>query len=527
MTEGNWWVWAILAREYNLTPLPTGMKPLLISLAILFGFSALAQPAPPTATLDQWVNRHVAASYDELKAFLSLPSNAHLKEQIPPNLAWLKTAFRQRGFQTEELPTDGLPLFYAERRTGKPGPTLLLYMHFDGQPVVPAEWQQASPYEPVLKRRAADGSWQPMDWNALKTGYDPEWRIFGRASSDDKGPIVMLLTALDILQKEKQPLAATIKVVLDGEEEIGSPNLASAVARYKARFSADRMLIMDGPRHLSNQPTLAYGCRGIATLTLTTYGPRLPQHSGHYGNYAPNPALRLSQLLASMKDEAGRVTIPGFYDGIRLDESARQVMARVPDQPAEIHRKIEFAVPDGVGKNYQESLQYPSLNIRGLAAGGVGTAATTIVPDKAVAEIDIRLVPESDPDRLIRLVRNHIEKQGYHLTEGAPTDEERQKYPRLATLKAEVSSRAFRTEFGTDIDRWLSSAMNRAFGREPVKIRIMGGTVPIAPFIQEMNVPAVLVPLVNADNNQHAANENLRLGNYVEGVKAFLAVLTE
>ena len=287
------------------------------------------------------------------------------------------------------------------------------------------------------------------------------------------------------------------------------------------------LVIFDGPRHVSNQPTLSFGARGICEITLTTYGPRQPVHSGNYGNYTPNPAMRLSQLLASMKDEEGRVIIPGYYEGIALTDAEKETLGLVPDNEKEINKFLGIAEADKVGGNFQESLQYPTLNIRGLNALYVGDKARTLIPAQATAGIDIRLVPASDPERLIGLVRKHIESKGYYLTKGEPTEEERMKYPRIASFNSSISYLAFQTPFDSETGRWLSRAMAKAFGKEPIKIRTAGGSIPISPFVVTLGVPAVAVPTVNADNNQHAPNENIRVGNYVDAVKTFYYILME
>jgi acetylornithine deacetylase/succinyl-diaminopimelate desuccinylase-like protein len=318
-----------------------------------------------------------------------------------------------------------------------------------------------------------------------------------------------------------------MKVIVDTEEEMGSPNLPATVERFRDRLAADMLIIFDGPPHVSNRPTLKFGARGIARFTLTTYGPRVPQHSGHYGNYAPNPAIRLAQILGSMKDETGRVILPGWYDGVTLDPPTRAILQRVPDNQEEIMRQLGIAERDAVASSLQEALQYPSLNIRGMSSGWIGAEARTIIPATATAEVDVRLVKESDPYRLLRLVREHIEGLGYHLTEGEPTEEERQMYPKLASFTSGVSYAAFRTEFDSEPGRWLSGAFERLFGEEPIKIRTSGGSIPISPFVQTLNIPAVTVPTVNGDNNQHSPNENLRVGNFVGGIKIMLAVLAE
>jgi acetylornithine deacetylase/succinyl-diaminopimelate desuccinylase-like protein len=337
----------------------------------------------------------------------------------------------------------------------------------------------------------------------------------------------MFLAALDAVRSAHYEPGFNLKVIMDFEEELGSPQIAEAVKRYQKQLSADLLIIFDGPRHITNRPTMTFGARGISTITLTVYGPRLPQHSGHYGNYAPNPALRLSKLLASMKDDTGRVTIPGFYDGIELNSETRQILSMVPDDEEMIRRSLGIAEIDRVGSTYQEAIQYPSLNIRGLGAGWIGDEVRTVIPANATAEIDVRTVVESDPQKLIQLIKDHVVQQGYHLSEGEPTEEERKRFSKIASFEGRVEYQAFRTPFQSEAGLWLERALIRAFGWTPVKIRTSGGSIPISPFVNTLGIPAITIPTVNRDNNQHSPNENLRVGNYYEGVKTFIAILTE
>lgn len=460
----------------------------------------------------------------ELKEFLTIPNNGLIANHVTENIAWLETAFQKRGFETKQVSTLSSPCLYAEKILSKDLPTVLFYMHLDGQPVDKSKWDQADPYIPVLKQMNANEDWETIDWIKISEQINPEWRIFGRSASDDKMPIIAFLNAMDQLT-DKQ-LKCNIKVILDSEEEMGSPNLAAAVKENLDLLSADALIINDGPVHISGQPTLVFGCRGITSFHLTVYGPVKPQHSGHYGNYAPNPAFRLSQLLASMKDEDGRVIIEGYYDGIDLDDEIKTVLASVPDDPTNINNLLQINTPEKVGNNYQESLQYPSLNVRGLRSAWVGAQARTIVPELATAAIDIRLVPESDPDRLISLVRDHIESKGYLILDREPTKEERLNNPRIATMKSRGATLAFRTDMNAPISNWLKSAIRSEYKQDPVLIRIMGGTVPMAPFIKALDVPAVIVPMVNADNNQHSPNENVRVGYITNAMKTFKSILT-
>ena len=493
------------------------------------GFESPAEAAPPDRQrLVELVEGQELAAYRLFHDLLSLPNDAnHGEAHLRPNLEFLRDAFEGRGFAVSELATAGFPLLLAERAAAGATKTVLVYLQIDGQPVDPTRWSQADAWRPVLKERGADG-WEEIPWERLESGpVAPEWRIFARSASDAKGPVAMFLAALDAMAAGGFEQLYDLKVIMDFEEELGSPHLPAAVGAHREALAADALIIFDGPRHYSNRPSLTFGARGIATIELVVFGPRAPQHSGHFGNYAPNPAVRLAQLLASMKDSDGRVTIPGFYDGVELDDATRAVLAEVPDDETEIRRWIGIAEPDGVAPTYQEAIQYPSLNVRGMASGWVGEQVRTVIPSFAVAEIDVRLTPESDPEKLIGSIRDHVVARGYHLVDGEPTEEERLTEPRLASFEYEVSYDAFRTPFESDVGRWLRSALVRAFAEEPVRKRMSGGSIPISPFVATLGIPAVTVPTVNSDNNQHSPDENLRVGNLLEGIRTYLAVLTE
>jgi acetylornithine deacetylase/succinyl-diaminopimelate desuccinylase-like protein len=502
------------------------MRFLVVALVLLLTASR-AQKKPD---LNAVAEKHAVASFKEFHALLSLPNDAHFPDDIEKNVQWCEAAFAKRGFTTKRLNTSTVPLLLAERNISKPTKatkTVLIYLQIDGQPVNPAQWNQESPWKPTLKEKDQKGNWQPLAYERLYEGYNPDWRIFARATSDAKGPAMAFLASLDALAELKQEPNYNIKVIMDFEEELGSPQLPAAVNQYRSDLAADMLIIYDGPRHISNQPTLSFGARGICEITLTVYGPRNPAHSGNYGNFTPNPAMRLAQLLASMKDDDGRVTLPGFYDGVVLTNQEKEILRQVPDDETEIKKFLGIAERDKIGDNFQESIQYPTLNIRGLDALYVGKEARTLIPDKAVAEIDIRLVPSSDANRLIGLVRQHVESKGYYLIDRAPTEEERLRYPRIASFQSSISYGPFQTPFNSEAGLWLSRAMTKTFGQEPIKIRMMGGSIPISPFVTTLGIPAVSVPTVNPDNNQHAENENIRVGNYVDAVKTFLGILAE
>ena len=340
--------------------------------------------------------------FKEYREFLSLPNDANKPDELEPNMIWCENAFKKRGFTIERIKTKRLPLILAEKKYLGAKNTVLFYIQIDGQPVDPSKWFQEGPFIPTLKKQIKKDEWKAIPWESLYNNYDDDWRIFARSASDAKGPINSFLIALDIIAEKGIKPDYNIKVIMDMEEEMGSPNLPPAVKKYKNKLKADRLVILDGPRHPSNQPTLTFGARGIITIQLRVHGPKFPQHSGHYGNYVPNPAIRLSQLIASMKDDNGLVTIPGYYDGITISKEAREIMSAVPDDEENIRRSIGFSKPDKVANSYQESIQYPSLNVRGMKSGWVEQEVRTIIPSFALAEIDVRLVKETDAKRMVK-----------------------------------------------------------------------------------------------------------------------------
>ncbi|TLP81030.1 M20/M25/M40 family metallo-hydrolase [Maribacter sp. ACAM166] len=493
------------------------MKKSLFFMAFLSLFTITAQDSI-------LIKSKVANAIVELRDFVSIPNDALNPDDIDSNLFWLRKKFTERGFNTSILETDGLPLFFAALPVDDNKPTILFYMHLDGQSVDPAKWDQKNPYDVVLKSKDGDG-WKTESFSELNDDINYDWRLFGRSTSDDKGPIVMFLNAIDILRKENIDIPYNVKVILDSEEEKSSAPLPQAVRTYKDLLKADFLVINDGPVHVSGKPTIIYGCRGITTLSITTYGPLNPQHSGHYGNYAPNPGFQLAQLLATLKDSDGRVLIKGYYDGITLDDATLEILKSVPDNEEEINTNLAISTPEKVGSFYQESLQYPSLNIRGLGSGWIGDKARTIVPATATAELDLRLVPESDGDRLKSLVKEHIKKQGYYIMETVPTKEERMQHDKIVTITEGSVTDAFRTDLANPFGNFIVNTMEDKFGEKPVQIRIMGGTVPISPFINELKIPAFIVPMVNPDNNQHSPNENLKIGQIAYGIQLFHALL--
>ena len=470
-------------------------------------------------------------SIESFKEFLSIKNDANFKNEMKPLIEWGINNFKKYGFEVERLETPELPLLLASKIISEDLNTLLIYLQFDGQPVDNSKWDQENPYKAVLKEKI-DNEYRIIDWSRLDNiTFDDikkkDLRIFARSASDAKGPVMMIINALEIMKRNNIELKYNLKVIMDFEEEISSPNLADAVKKYSSKLKSDALLIFDGPKHPSNLPTLTFGARGISDITLITYGPIVPQHSGHFGNYAPNPVFRMSEILSSMKDPNGRVTIPGFYDGIELDEKTLKILAEVPDDEEKMMNDMQFKKPDNVGKNYQESIQYPSINVRGIESGWVREEVRTIVPSECIAEIDVRLVLESDPIRLHNLIKSHIQELGYYVIDRRPTKDERLKHNKIVTFVSSFDYDAFRTDIESEIGKWLVKSLKKTFGIEPVKKRTSGGSVPISPFVNTLGIPAVTVPTVNQDNNQHSPNENIKIENYITGIETYLGILTD
>jgi len=365
---------------------------------------------------------------------------------------------------------------------------------------------------------------------------DPEWRVFARSAGDDKGPIGMFLAAVDALHSMGQEPAINIKVVLDPEEEGGGARgLRSFVTERTEQMRADALVAMDGPMEESNSPYLVFGFRGGSSVQIQVFGARTELHSGNYGNYTPNPLQKLAKLVGNMKDDDGRVTIPGFYDSVTIDTGMRQALDAIPFDEEAFNRRIGIAQREKVGKNIFEAFLYPTLTVSRMTAGSLGANgrvvpfAGGVIPAVAEATIAIRVVPETPPAYLRQVFTKYVESQGYHLVNGQPTEEERAKYRDLATVTVSGGGGggALRTSMSSPVADWTRRAFTKAFGKAPDQAPMYGATLPIGAIVEGLNVPFVIAPLANGDDNQHTSDENLRIGNYINGTKSILALFLE
>jgi acetylornithine deacetylase/succinyl-diaminopimelate desuccinylase-like protein len=467
----------------------------------------------------------------ELAEFLSIPNVASDTPNIQKNATRLVEMLEARGIETHLLPIGGRgPVVFGKLTAPDAQRTVIFYAHYDGQPVDPAAWTDGKPFEPVLRSDAIEAGGKripfPENNNRKRPSYSDDWRIYARSSSDDKSPIVALLAALDALRDRKIPLGVNLKVIFEGEEEAGSPNLERTLDLHKNLLGGDLLITADGPVHQSGRPLVFFGNRGDIGLDITVYGPVRALHSGHYGNWAPTPAMELSRLLTAMKDPDGHVLVEGYYDDITpLTDADKKAIAELPDNDAELERELGIAKPEGDGKKLVELLQEPSLNVRGLRSAYVGDQAQNVVPDRAEASLDARLVKGEDPEKKFDQIAGFVRKQGYYVMDREPTMEERRTHPLLAKIVNEGGYRASRTPMDLAVSKKVVEVVEAAAG-PAVKMPTLGGTAPMFIF-EDLGLPVIGVPIVNADNHQHSSDENLRLGNLWRGMEIYGAILAD
>ena len=513
----------------------------IVLIAVLPVAAAMAQspaakpavgPAQVAAQVRQYRIKNEDRIVRELTEFLSIPNVASDTANIQKNASHLVEMLEARGIETHLLPISGRgPVVFGKLTTPEAKHTVIFYAHYDGQPVDPAAWTDGKPFEPALRTDSIEAGGKRVAFPEKGAGgpgvYEDDWRIYARSSSDDKSPIVALLAAIDALRAEKISLGVNLKVIFEGEEEAGSANLQRTLELHKNLLGGDVLITADGPVHQSGRPLVFFGNRGDIGLDITVYGPVRALHSGHYGNWAPNPAMELSRLLASMKDADGRVLIDGYYDDVApLSDLEKQALARMPDNDAELEHELGIAKPEGGGKKLAELIQEPSLNIRGLSSAYVGERAQNVVPEKAEASIDARTVKGEDPRHKFEQIAGFIRKQGYFVTDREPTMEERRAHALIAKVIDEGGYRASRTPLDLPVSKALVQLVQDATGGNTVVAPTLGGSVPMYIF-EDLGLPWIGVPIVNYDNHQHSSDENLRLGHFWRGIEVYAAILAD
>jgi acetylornithine deacetylase/succinyl-diaminopimelate desuccinylase-like protein len=499
----------------------TGRRLTTILAATAGLLSIPAHAADPLTDVARYRAAHEKAIVGQLDALARVESVAANPQALVAQADMLAGLLEARGFTTRKLAADGSPpIVLGELRTPGAKRTVIFYAHYDGQPVTPSQWA-TPPFAPMMRGGTLQAKAPPVDWQAA-AALDPEWRLYGRAVSDDKASIAAFLAAYDALKATGHKPKINIKVVWEGEEERGSPHLEAILAANKALFASDLWLIGDGPVHQSRKPTLYFGARGTMGLELGVYGPLRALHDGHYGNWVPNPAMMAAELVTSLRAPDGSIRIPGFADDVRpLNPTEQAAIAALPPVEAGLAQEFGIGAPE-TKDGLTAATMRPSINIRGIAAGQVGEAAANAIPVDARVSIDFRLVPGQTPERVRAKVEAYLAAQGWTLVDAVPDLATRLSHPRIVRVQWEGGYRALRTDMTTPVAR----AVVKAAGDGIAVLPMMGGSVPITLFDEIFHVPVIGLPIANHDNSQHAANENLRLQNLWDGVALYAAMMT-
>src|SRR5271166_606482 len=479
----------------------------VVLAAILFTSAVVVAQTPKDAAR-QWRTAHEQQIVQEFTGLLSIPNVASDKPNIQRNAETLVGMLRRRHVEAKLLLAPGAnPVVYGEIKTPGAKHTIVFYAHYDGQPVTPEEWETKAPFTPVTKT------------------VNGEPRLYARSASDDKAAILAQLTALDALQAAHILLKANLRFVWEGEEEAGSTNLGAVLEKYRDELGGDVWLICDGPVDQSGRQSVVFGARGVTHLAITLYGPNRELHSGHYGNWAPNPAMMLAQLLAGMKDANGHVLVPHFYDGVApLSVLERQAIAEAPRNEEKLRQEFGLDHTDGNGKPLLALLNEPSLNIDGFASARTGAKANNVIPSTATVDIDLRLVKGLDWKTQQQRVVDYIASQGYFVTNAPPDKAMLLAHPKVAYVQRDtVGYNAVRTPMDLPIAQKVIAAVESARG-PVVKLHTMGGSVPLEVIEQKLGTHTIMVPIANYDNNQHSANENIRLQNLWDGIETMAAL---
>ncbi|HUO87405.1 MAG TPA: M20/M25/M40 family metallo-hydrolase [Thermoanaerobaculia bacterium] len=495
-----------------------------------------ATPVDPIEVARAFRQAHEAeilAAYVEL---LAIPNVADDSVNIRRNAEVIRELLVQRGVDAElwDLPgrSEVPPVVHGRLAGGgaEPGAarrSLGIYVHYDGQPVDPERWTATRPWEPALYSASLEDGGRRIELPRPGAPVDPEWRLYARSAGDDKAPLAALFAALDALHEAGIEPTSDLVFLFEGEEEAGSPHLEEFLRAHREALEVDAWLIWDGPVHASRRPQLVFGVRGYSGLEVTVYGAVRNLHSGHYGNWAPNPSLLLAHLLASMRHPDGEVRIAGFGDStVPPTTSELAAIAGLPDFDDALRAELGLAETEGGGALLAERILHPSLNVRGLDGGPVGEGARNVIPSSATASIDVRLAKGNEPEEMLDLVEAHIRAQGFHLVREEPDLEARLRHRRIARVVRRGGYPAARTSMDHPLARQVIAAARQVAGDELVLLPTLGGSLPLHLFVEVLAAPVVIVPIANHDNNQHAPDENLRLANLWYGIELMAALLT-
>ncbi len=502
-------------------------------ILILTGLFALHLSAQisVTSSIRQYRQANEHRLLNDFIELLKLPNVASDTPNIRKNADHLVAEMQKRGLKPRLLEASDKkvpPVVYGEWMTPSATKTVIFYAHYDGQPTDPAAWTGSKPWVPVLRSSALEKGGADVPMPTVTTKIDPEWRIYARSASDDKAGVFAILTAFDALIATNTKPTVNIKFFFEGEEEDGSPNLREILAKNKELLKADAFIVCDGPVHQSGRKQTVFGVRGVTSVDITVYGASRSLHSGHYGNWSPNPAFTLAKLLASMKDDKGNIVVKGWADDIEpLGSIELQAIKDAPHYDAELKKQLGISYTEGGGKSLLDLINQPSLNIDGFKSGDVGPLARNVIPSTANAVLDLRLVKGNDHVRQVEKLKRHIESQGFFVIARDPTEAERLKHPFIAKfIHKSGGYNAQRTRMDLPVSLAVIDALQAASSMAIVRMPTLGGSLPLSIISEALDQPTITVPIANYDNNQHAENENIRIQNLWDGIEIYANLMT-
>lgn len=496
---------------------------------MLCSLQGYAQPGKVTSVRDYRV-AHEHDLLGEYMSFLSLPNIASDTASLLANASMIMDMMKKRGIGNVQLlkaRTPGVaPAVFGEVKVEGARKTIIFYAHYDGQPVNPANWQKGlSPFKPRLAKGIPGPNLEFVDVPKPGSPIDPQWRIYARGASDDKAGVMAIITAYAALRASGKMPGVNVKFFFEGEEEAGSDHLHEILEQHKALLGSDLWIICDGPVHQSGRKLVSFGVRGDTHVELTVYGAKKPLHSGHYGNWVPNPAMDLVHLLASMKNDQGEVLIDGFYDDVvPLTASEKKALAAIPSVEGQMKQELGFTRQERA-VSLPESYSLPSLNINGIRSADVGSLSANVIPTKATVSIDLRLVVGNDYQRQQEKLIAHVRKQGFHVTSDVPTDEERAKYEKIVQITRSGGYNAQKTSMDLPESKQVVAAVQSTSREDVVLLPSAGGSLPLFVFEKVLAAKTISVPIANHDNSQHAENENIRLQNLWDGIETMAALM--
>jgi acetylornithine deacetylase/succinyl-diaminopimelate desuccinylase-like protein len=504
-------------------------------LIVILQFVFVGEPLYAQIPVTDSVREHRSISehrlLNEYFQLLSIPNVASDTANIRRNADFMVERMRKSGLNPRLLEAADKkvpPVVYGEYVTPGATKTMIFYAHYDGQPTEAADWNGSKPWEPVLRTASLEKGGKIIPFPIAGERIDPEWRIYARSASDDKAGVFAILTAFDALIAKGLKPTVNIKFFFEGEEEAGSPNLKEILTKHKDLLKADAFIVCDGPVHQSGRKQVVFGVRGDVNVELTVYGAKRPLHSGHYGNWSPNPALLLAKLLGSMKDDKGNITVKGWADDVEpLGPAELKAIADAPQYDEQLKGELGILYTEGGGKSLLERINQPSLNINGMKSGDVGEQARNVIPTTATTVLDLRLVKGNDHIRQVAKLRKHIESQGYYVIDRDPTDEERRKHPLIAKFTHVPGSyNAQRTRMDLPVSLAVVDAVQATVSDPIIRMPSLGGSLPLSIISETLGMPTITVPIANHDNNQHAENENIRIQNLWDGIETFASLMT-